>query len=204
MSTALTARVQKTMDAINKATGHQMVGFCSAVGGPTIETFSSGSLCLDLALGKGGHPYGRHIEIFGPSMAGKTTVAFLAMAEVQREGKGLVAFVDAEHAFNPELAASYGVDLDALLYVNPKTAENAVDAIDALIRSGDVRLIVVDSVAAMVPTKIVESSASQQTMALLARFMSTTMQKLTGVAYEHDCAVIWINQLRNSMAMYGN
>jgi recombination protein RecA len=200
--TANVQKIQKTLDAINKATGTNTIGFCSAVGGPTIQTFTSGSLCLDLALGKGGYPYGRHIEIFGPAMSGKTTLAMLAMAEAQKEG--LVAFCDAEHAFNPELAASYGVDLDSLLYINPKTAEIAVDTVDALIRSGDVKLIVVDSVAAMVPSKVVESSAAQETMALLARFMSKTMQKLTGVAYEHDCAVIWINQLRASMAMYGN
>ncbi|MFE4029261.1 recombinase RecA [Priestia sp. YIM B13551] len=189
--------IDKLMATINKTLGNNTINYC-AEGGPVVKTYSSGSLTMDLALG-GGVANGRIIEYFGNSMAGKTTLAFLHMAQVQRANEGYVAFIDAEHAMNKELAAEYGVDLDKLIYVNPKTAENAVDIADSLIRSGEVRLIVVDSVSAMVPTKIVESSAEQQTMGLLARFMSTTMQKLTGIAYEHDCTVGFINQIREKI-----
>lgn len=190
--------IDKLMKDINKALGENTITFCTEGSGPIITTTSSGSLLMDLALG-GGVANGRIIEYYGNSMAGKTTLAFLHMAEVQREGKGYVAFIDMEHAMNRELARQYGVDLDRLIYVNPKTAENAVDTMDALIRSGEVSLIVTDSVSAMVPTKIVESSAEQQTIGLLARFMSTTMQKVTGIAYEHDCTLAFINQIRDKI-----
>lgn len=189
--------IDKLMSTINKTLGDNTIGF-SVNTGPVIKTYSSGSLTMDLALG-GGVANGRIVEYFGNSMAGKTTLAFLHIAAVQRSGDGYAAFIDMEHAMNKELAQQYGVDLDKLIYVNPKTAENAVDIADSLIRSGEVRLIVVDSVSAMVPTKIVESSAEQQTMGLLARFMSTTMQKLTGISYEHDCTVAFINQIREKI-----
>ncbi|MEX3713443.1 recombinase RecA [Cytobacillus horneckiae] len=192
--------IEKLMSTINKKLGESTIGY-SATTGPVIKTYSSGSLTMDLALG-GGVANGRIFEYFGNSMAGKTTLAFLHIAEVQRANDGYVAFIDMEHAMNKELAAEYGVDLGKLIYVNPKTAENAVDIADSLIRSGEVRLIVVDSVSAMVPTKIVESSAEQQTMGLLARFMSTTMQKLTGIAYEHECSVGFINQIREAIGKF--
>lgn len=194
--------IEKIMNTINKKLGEDTITFCTEGKGPKNLTNPSGSLTLDMALG-GGIARAKIIEVFGDSMAGKTTLAFLHMAERQREGEGYVAFVDFEHAMNKKLAAEYGVDLDRMIYVNPKTAENGVDVIDALIRSGEVRLIVLDSVAAMVPTKIVESSAEQQTMALLARFMGTVMQKLTGIAYEHDCTLMFINQIRGTMALHG-
>lgn len=161
-----------------------------------IKVFPSGSLNLDLALGRGGIPRGRLVEIYGNTGAGKTTLALLHAAEVQRAGEGYVAFIDAEHTFDPVLAAEYGVDLGSLIYIDPETAENAIDTADALIRSGEVRLIIIDSVSALTPSKIVESSIEQQTMALLARFMSTTCQKLNGPAYHHDCTVAFINQVR--------
>lgn len=192
--------MDKFMKDINKKLGENTISYC-AEGGPIIDFTSSGSLTMDLALG-GGLPSGRIIEYFGDTMAGKTTLSYLHMAEVQKQGQGLVVFVDAEHAMSKELAEEYGVDLESLIYVSPKTAENAVDIMDALIRSGDVRLIVVDSVSAMVPTKIVESSAEQQTMALLARFMSTTMQKLVGIAYEHNTTIIFINQVREAIGKF--
>ncbi|MDA1977110.1 recombinase RecA [Bacillus cereus] len=192
--------IEKLMSTINKQLGEDTIGY-SVNTGPTIKLFSSGSLTMDLALG-GGVANGRIIEYFGNSMAGKTTLMFLHIAEVQRRNEGYVAFIDMEHAMNKELAQQYGVDLDKLIYVNPKTAENAVDIADSLIRSGEVRLIAIDSVSAMVPTKIVESSAEQQTMGLLARFMSTTMQKLTGIAYEHNCTVGFINQIREAIGKF--
>ena len=149
-------------------------------------------------------------------MSGKTTICFLHIAEVQRNERAKAeadstykerypAFVDAEHAFDPKLAAEYGVDLERLIYINPKTAENAIDAVDALIRSGNVACIVIDSVSSLVPTKIVESSIEQQTMGLLARFMSTVCQKLTGIAYANDTTLIFINQIREKIGvLYGN
>jgi recombination protein RecA len=136
--------IDSLMTKINKSLGDNTISYC-AEGGPVVKTYSSGSLTMDLALGCG-VANARILEYFGNSMAGKTTLAYLHMAEVQNQNEGYVAFIDAEHAMNKELAAEYGVNLDTLIYVNPKTAENAVDVIDALIRSGDVRLIVVDSV----------------------------------------------------------
>lgn len=192
--------IEKLMSTINKTLGDNTIGF-SVNTGPVIKTYSSGSLTMDLALGTG-VANGRILEYYGNSMAGKTTMAFLHIAQVQQRDEGYVAFIDMEHAMNKELAAEYGVDIDKLIYVNPKTAENAVDIADSLIRSGEVRLIVVDSVSAMVPTKIVESSAEQQTMGLLARFMSTTMQKLTGIAYENECTVLFINQVREAIGKF--
>lgn len=167
-----------------------------------IKVFSSGSLALDLALGRGGIPRGRIVEFYGPESAGKTTLALLHMAEVQKADEGAVAFIDAEHTFDPVLAASYGVQLDKLVYIDPKTAENAIDTTDALIRTGEVRLIVIDSVPSLTPSKVAESSIEQQTMALLARFMSTTLQKITGPAYQHDCTVLFINQLRDKVGAH--
>ena len=193
--------LDKLMATINKNLGENTISFCTEGSGPIVTTFSSGSLTMDLALG-GGLADGRIVEYYGNSMAGKTTLAFLSMVAKQKQGQGYVAFIDMEHAMNRDLAAEYGVDLDNLIYVNPKTAENAVDVMDSLIRSGEVRLIVIDSVSAMVPTKIVESSAEQQTMGLLARFMSTTMQKLTGIAYEHNCTLLFINQMREKIGGY--
>lgn len=192
--------IEKLMSQINKSLGDNTVDFC-VNGGPVIKLYNSGSLTMDLALG-GGIANGRIVELYGNSMAGKTTLAFMHIAEVQAKNEGYVVFVDMEHAMNKELAQQYGVDLDRLIYVGPKTAENAVDIMDSFIRSGQVRLIVIDSVSAMVPTKIVESSAEQQTMALLARFMSTTMQKLTGIAYEHDCTLMFINQVRDALGKF--
>lgn len=187
--------INKLMETINKELGPNTISFG---GGPEIIVNSSGSLLMDLALG-GGIGQGRIVEYYGDSMAGKTTLAFLHMAQIQKLQQGYVAFIDMEHAMNPNLAAKYGVDVDSLIYVNPRTAENAIDTVDALIRTGQVRLIVIDSVSALVPTKIVESSAEQQTIGLLARFMSMAMQKLTGIAYEHDCTLLFINQTREKI-----
>ena len=135
-----------------------------------------------------------------PTSAGKTTIAILHAIEVQKAG-GRVAFIDAEHTFNRELAKSYGLDVSELIYVNPKTAENAIDIADALIRSGEVRLVIIDSVSALTPSKVVESSIEQQTMGLLARFMSTVCQKLNGPAYQHECTVLFINQVREKIGV---
>lgn len=207
------AEITKLLGAINKKFGEDTANFLTEEYVPKVITVSTGSLTLDLALGRGGFPTGRLIEVYGPSMSGKTTICFLHIAQVQREevakaeadpsySERYPVFVDAEHAFDPKLAAEYGVDLDRLIYINPKTAENAIDAMDALIRSGTVACIVVDSVSSLVPTKIVESSIEQQTMGLLARFMSTVCQKLTGIAYAYDTTIVFINQIREKIGGY--
>jgi recombination protein RecA len=195
----MSSNLDKLFAQINKSFGENTIKFG---GSPDIKTTPSGSLTLDLAIGRGGIPRGRLIECFGPESSGKTTIALLHAAEVQREGEGLVAFIDAEHAFDPVLAASYGVDLSKLAYIDPKTAENAIDTAEALIRSGEFRLVIIDSVSALTPTKIVESSIEQQTMGMLARFMSTTCQKLNGIAYQNDCTVFFINQIREKIGGY--
>lgn len=191
--------LDKLFSQINKQFGS---GTIQMGGGPDIRVFPSGSLTLDLAIGRGGIPRGRIVEVFGPEASGKTTIALLHAAQVQKEDQGLVAFIDAEHAFDPMLAEGYGVDLSKLTYVEPKTAENAIDTAEALIRSGFYRLVIVDSVSALTPTKIAESSMDQQTMGLLARLMSTAMMKLNGPAYQFDCTCIFINQLREKVGGY--
>lgn len=194
--------LDKILAQINKQFGDNTATILTPDYVREIKVFSSGSLTLDLALGRGGIPRGRLVEVFGPTSAGKTTMALLHIAEVQRAGEGRAAFIDAEHTFDPVLAAEYGVDLSQLIYVDPETAENAIDITDALIRSSEVRLVVIDSVSALTPSKIVESSIEQQTMGLLARFMSTTCQKLNGPAYANDCTVMFINQIREKIGGY--
>lgn len=196
--------LDKILAQINKQFGENTAKYLDDNHKLDIKSYSSGSLTLDLALGLGGLPSGRLIEIYGPYASGKTTIAMLHGAEVQRAG-GKVAFIDAEHTFNRKLAKEYGLNVDELIYIDPKTAENAIDIADALIRSGEVDLIIIDSVSALTPSKIMESSIEQQTMGLLARFMSTVCQKLNGPAYQHECSVIFINQIREKIGvMYGN
>lgn len=197
--------LDKILAQINKQFGENTAHVLTSEFVPEVKTYSSGSLTLDLALGAGGIPRGRIVEVYGPFASGKTTIGLLHAAEVQKANEGYVAFIDAEHSFNAKLAYEYGVDLEKLIYVDPKTAENAIDTADALIRSGEVRLVIIDSVSALTPSKIMESSVEQQTMGLLARFMSTVCQKLTGPAYQHDCTVLFINQIREKIGvMYGN
>jgi len=208
--------LKKLMDSINKKFGENTTHFMNEEFEIQIDTFSSGSLTLDLALGRGGFPKGYIMEFFGESMGGKTTISMLAIASFQRDelrrsleeedhAERYAMFVDAEHTFDAKLAREYGVDLSRLIYVNPKSAENAIDVLDAYIRTDSVGLAVVDSVPALVPSKIAESSIEQQTMGLLARMMGTTMQKITGPAHLHNCSIIFINQVREKIGvMYGN
>jgi recombination protein RecA len=203
----MSGNLDKILAQINKQFGANTANTLTEDFVPEINTYPSGSLTLDLALGRGGIPQGRLIEVYGPTSAGKTTIAMLHAAEVQRANpdERCVAFVDVEHTFDPKLAVEYGMDLNNLVYVNPQTAENAIDITDALIRSGEIRLIIIDSVSSLTPSKVVESSIEQQTMGLLARFMSTTCQKLNGPAYQHNCTVLFINQIREKIGvMYGN
>jgi recombination protein RecA len=168
------------------------------------EVFSTGSLNLDIALGIGGLPRGRIIEIYGPESSGKTTVALSTLAEVQKNG-GEVAFIDAEHALDPQYAQVLGVDIDNLLVSQPDTGEQALEITEALVRSGAIDCIVVDSVAALVPRAEIEGLMGDSHVGLQARLMSQALRKLTGAIGKSNCTVIFINQLREKVGvMYGN
>ena len=169
-----------------------------------VEAIPTGSLALDAALGIGGVPKGRIIEIYGPESSGKTTLALHILAEAQKRG-GEVAFVDAEHALDPVYAAALGVDTDNLLVSQPDTGEQALEITDALVRSGAVDAVVVDSVAALVPKQKIEGEMGDTFVGLQARLMSQALRKLAGTIAKTNCVVIFINQLRMKIGvMYGN
>ena len=170
----------------------------------SVETIPTGALALDVALGVGGIPRGRIIEIYGPESSGKTTLAQHIVAECQKR-RGIAAFVDAEHALDPEYARNLGVNVDELLISQPDTGEQALDITEELVRSGAVDVIVVDSVAALVPKAEIEGSMEDQQMGLQARLMSKALRKLTGIIGKTRTTVIFINQLRQKIGvMYGN
>ena len=169
-----------------------------------VDAIPTGALSLDVALGIGGIPRGRIIEIYGPESSGKTTLAQHIVAECQKRG-GIAAFVDAEHALDPEYARNLGVNVDELLISQPDTGEQALDITEELVRSGAVDVIVVDSVAALVPKAEIEGSMEDQQMGLQARLMSKALRKLTGIIGKTRTTVIFINQLRQKIGvMYGN
>ena len=169
-----------------------------------VDAIPTGSLALDAALGIGGVPKGRIIEIYGPESSGKTTLALHILAEAQKMG-GEVAFVDAEHALDPVYAAALGVDTDNLLVSQPDTGEQALEITDALVRSGAVDAVVVDSVAALVPKQEIEGEMGDTFVGLQARLMSQALRKLAGTIAKTNCVVIFINQLRMKIGvMYGN
>ena len=169
-----------------------------------IEVIPTGSIALDVALGIGGLPRGRVIEIYGPESSGKTTVALHAVASAQRAG-GIAAFIDAEHALDPDYAAKLGVDTDALLVSQPDTGEQALEIMDMLVGSGSLDVIVIDSVAALVPRAEIEGDMGDSHVGLQARLMSQSLRKLTGSINRSKCMVIFINQLRMKIGvMYGN
>ena len=168
-----------------------------------VELLPSGSLSLDLALG-GGYPKGRIIEIYGPESSGKTTLALHALAEIQKQG-GQAAFIDAEHALDPAYAKKIGVDTDNLLISQPDNGEQALEICETLVRSGALDLIVVDSVAALVPQAEIDGDMGDSQMGLQARLMSQAMRKLTGIISKTKCTVIFINQIRMKIGvMFGN
>jgi recombination protein RecA len=168
-----------------------------------VETIPTGALTLDLALG-GGIPKGRVIEIYGPESSGKTTVALHALAEVQRNG-GVAAFVDAEHALDPVYAKALGVDIEELLVSQPDTGEMGLEVVDQLVRSAAVDLVVVDSVAALVPRAEIEGEMGDAHVGLQARLMSQALRKITGSIGKSQCTVIFLNQLRQKIGIsYGN
>jgi recombination protein RecA len=169
-----------------------------------IDTISTGSLELDLALGIGGIPRGRILEVFGPESSGKTTIALHIAAEAQKNG-GIAAFVDAEHALDPIYAKRIGVDIDNLILSQPDTGEQALEIVDALVRSGAVDIIIVDSVAALVPKAEITGEMGDSHMGLQARLMSQALRKLTGAISKSNTSVLFINQLRMKIGvMFGN
>ena len=169
-----------------------------------VESISSGSITLDVALGIGGYPKGRIIEIYGPESSGKTTFALHAIAEAQKLG-GRAAFIDAEHALDPKYAKKIGVDIDELLLSQPDNGEQALEIVEALVRSGAISIIVIDSVAALVPQAEIEGEMGDSHMGLQARLMSQALRKLSGVINKTNTIAIFINQLRDKVGvMFGN
>ena len=169
-----------------------------------VEALSTGSLSLDLALGIGGIPKGRIVEIYGPEASGKTTLALHAVASAQKAG-GDAAYIDVEHALEPAYARALGVDIDSLLISQPDTGEQALDITEALVRSGAVDVVVVDSVAALLPRSELEGEMGESSVGVVARLMSQALRKLAGTISKTNCIVVFINQLREKIGvMYGN
>ncbi len=195
--------LQLAVDAIEKQFGKGSIMRLGEAHRIDVETIPTGSISLDLALG-GGIPKGRIIEIYGPESSGKTTVCLHAVAEVQKSG-GTAAYVDAEHALDPAYAKRLGVDLDTLLISQPDSGEQALEVVETLVRSNAVDIIVVDSVAALVPQAEIEGDMGDAHMGLQARLMSQALRKLTGVINRTKCTVVFVNQLRMKIGvMFGN
>ncbi|MFZ1742101.1 MAG: recombinase RecA [Pontixanthobacter sp.] len=199
---------QKALDAalaqIDRAFGKGSAMKLGSKETMNVESISTGSLGLDIALGIGGLPKGRVIEIYGPESSGKTTLALHVLAEAQKNG-GTVAFVDAEHALDPIYAKKLGVDIDELIISQPDTGEQALEIVDTLVRSNAIDVLVVDSVAALVPRAEIEGEMGDSHVGLQARLMSQSLRKLTGSINRSKCMVIFINQLRMKIGvMYGN
>lgn len=192
------------IDKIEKDFGKGSIMRLGDKSGVSVEAIPTGALSLDLALGIGGVPRGRIIEIYGPESSGKTTLAQHIVAEVQKQG-GIAAFVDAEHALDPEYASNLGVNIDQLLISQPDAGEQALDITEELVRSGAVDVIVIDSVAALVPRAEIDGEMGDSHMGLQARLMSQALRKLTGVVGKTKTTVIFINQLRQKIGVvYGN
>ena len=189
---------------IDKAYGKNTIMKLGDVTRMRVETIPTGALSLDLAIGVGGIPKGRIIEVYGPESGGKTTVTLHMIAEVQKMG-GNAAFIDAEHALDPEYAKKIGVDIDNLLVSQPNSGEEALEITETLVRSGAVDIVVIDSVAALVPRAELEGNMGDSQIGLQARLMSQALRKLTAVTGRSKCAVVFINQLREKVGIsYGN
>jgi len=196
--------LQLTMDKLDKTYGKGAVMKLGDEAVVEVDTISSGSLTLDMALGIGGYPRGRVVEIYGPESSGKTTLAIHAIAEAQKKG-GICAFIDAEHAFDKFYAEKLGVDTQNLLISQPDNGEQALEITDNLIRSGAIDLIVIDSVAALTPRAEIEGEMSDTQVGLQARLMSKALRKLTSTISKTGCCCIFINQLREKIGvMFGN
>lgn len=198
------AALEMALKQIEKQFGKGSIMRMGEQGDTRVSTISSGSIALDVALGVGGYPRGRVVEIYGPESSGKTTVALHAIAEVQACG-GQAAFIDAEHALDPKYAENLGVNIDELLLSQPDTGEQALEIAEALVRSGAVDIIVVDSVAALVPKAEIEGEMGDSHVGLQARLMSQALRKLSGAINKSKTIAIFINQIREKVGvMFGN
>lgn len=198
------AALEMALRQIEKQFGKGSIMKLGEHAGMVVETVPSGSIALDIALGIGGMPRGRIIEVYGPESSGKTTVALHAIAEVQKAG-GQAAFIDAEHALDPLYASKLGVNIDELLLSQPDTGEQALEIAEALVRSGAVDIIVIDSVAALVPKAEIEGEMGDSHVGLQARLMSQALRKLSGAISKSKTIAIFINQLREKVGvMFGN
>lgn len=196
--------LKMALDKIEKDFGKGSIMRLGDKSSVNVDCIPTGALALDIALGVGGVPRGRVIEIYGPESSGKTTLAQHIVAEAQKKG-GIAAFIDAEHALDPEYARNLGVNVDELLISQPDTGEQALEIAEELVRSGAIDVIVVDSVAALVPKAEIEKAMDEQQMGLQARLMSKALRKLTGIVGKTNTTVIFINQLRQKIGvMYGN
>jgi recombination protein RecA len=196
--------LQLTLDKLDKTYGKGSVMKMGDSVVQEVEVIPSGSLGLNIALGVGGYPKGRVVEIYGPESSGKTTLTLHAMAEAQKAG-GIAAFIDAEHAFDRFYAKKLGVDVDNLIISQPDNGEQALEIADNLIRSGAIDIVVIDSVAALTPKSEIEGEMGDSKMGLHARLMSQALRKLTGSISKTNCTVIFINQLREKIGvMFGN
>lgn len=206
--TVVTENKKKALDdailKIEKAYGKGSIMKLGESNNLAIETYPTGSISLDIALGQNGIPKGRVIEIYGPESGGKTTLALHIIAEVQRQG-GIAGFIDAEHAMDPVYASKVGVDVNNLYISQPDCGEDALEIVDTLVRSGAIDIIVVDSVAALVPKKEIEGEMGDAVVGLQARLMSQALRKLTASVSKTKCSIIFINQLREKVGvMFGN
>ncbi|RHB42267.1 recombinase RecA [Enterocloster aldenensis] len=206
--TTVTENKKKALDdailKIEKAYGKGSIMKLGESNNLAIETYPTGSISLDIALGQNGIPKGRVVEIYGPESGGKTTLALHIIAEVQRQG-GIAGFIDAEHAMDPVYASKVGVDVDNLYISQPDCGEDALEIVDTLVRSGAIDIIVVDSVAALVPKKEIEGEMGDAVVGLQARLMSQALRKLTASVSKTKCSIIFINQLREKVGvMFGN
>lgn len=196
--------LQLTMDRMDKTYGKGAVMRMGDAAVEEVETISSGSLGLDLALGIGGYPRGRIVEIYGPEASGKTTLTLHAIAEAQKKG-GIAAFIDAEHAFDRVYAEKLGINTEELIISQPDNGEQALEIADNLIRSGAIDIIIIDSVAALTPKSEIEGEMGDSKVGLQARLMSQALRKLTGTISKTHCVCVFINQLREKIGvMFGN
>ncbi len=196
--------LEEAIKSIEKAYGKGSIMRMGAQPRVNVDVIPSGSLLLDQTLGIGGYPKGRIIEIYGPESSGKTTLALHAVAEAQKKG-GRAAYIDAEHAIDPEYAAKLGVDIDELILSQPNSGEEGLEIVEMLASSGAIDIIVVDSVAALVPQAELDGVMSDNQVGLQARLMSKAMRKLAGILSKSNCLVIFINQLREKVGVvYGN
>jgi len=203
-SQPLTEKIKQTIDELKERFGEGAIMKLDEVRRVNVETISTGSISLDLALGVGGVPRGRIIEIFGPEMSGKSTVCLHIVANCQKN-KGVAAFIDAEHALDPDYAKKIGVKINDLLISQPDTGEQALEIVEALVRSGAIDVIVVDSVAALTPKAEIEGEMGDVHMGLQARLMSQALRKLTAIVSKTNTTLIFTNQTRMKIGMvFGN